>query len=245
MNRLHLYTMRIINSLHLGLFMSLDSIKIFTRKLAFYGTTLIGVLNIGVAHAEFPNDLNSGVVFTEEAAFPGTAALISSMEVTATLSANIRGGTVNLVSDRRNDWPRAVGQIGTTNLDCCNANAWAFIRVDGVWYGSTWEFIRPGSTTRSLSALVGPNHLRFPPLNRYPSFPQGVESDSIVGFMVSGVTRNGIRFNNVRERSNIVFVDTRTGQPVDQEDLGLPPVGGFPESSEAVITPIITTILGD
>jgi len=51
----------------------------------------------------------------------------------------------------------------------------------------------------------------------------------------------------VRERSNIVFVDTRTGDPVDQEDLGLPPVGGFPEpepeTNTQIIVPIITTLL--
>jgi len=145
--------------------MSLSNIQIFTRKIIVRGSVLFSLIVSGAALAEFPNDLDSGVVFTEDSAFAGTADLVRSMEVTATLSANIRGGTVNLISDRRNDWPRAVGQIGTTNLNCCNANAWAFIRVDGVWYGSTWEFIRPGSTTRSLSALVGPRHLRFPPCN--------------------------------------------------------------------------------
>jgi len=225
--------------------MNLANNKKITRKLIVLGVLLIGVLKVGYVQAEFPYDLNSGVVFTEELAVPGTTALVASMEETATLSATISGDTVFLRSDRTSIWPAGQGQNGTTNLSCCNANAWAFIQVDGIWYGATWEFIRPGSTTRALSALRGSNHLRFPPLQSYPSFPAGVVSDDVVGLMVSGITRNRLSFNNVRERSNIVFVNRITGQVLDPvEDLGFPPEGGVVETeARAALVPIIDTLL--
>lgn len=185
----------------------------FSRKVLLCCIALVGALNINSSHAAFPFDLNSGVVFAETNV-PGLAGFMASMEETATLEAGISGGTVFLRSDRANIWPRSSGQNGDGDLSCCNANAWAFIQVDGVWHGATWEFLRVGSTTRDLSALRGPGHLRFPPLSRYVA-----RTGDIVGFMVAGITRNQLSFNNIRERSNIVFVRIGGGV-VDPSELG-------------------------
>lgn len=226
--------------------MSARNIQNVACKLVVCGALLVGLFNVGAANAAFPYDLDSGVVFTE-INVPGLPAFMASMEETATLEAGISGGTVILRSDRANVWPRASGQNGAGDLSCCNANAWAFIRVNGVWHGATWEFLRVGSTTRDLSALRGNGHLRFAPLGTYPSFPAGVESDDVVGLMVAGITRNRLSFNNIRERSNIVFVNRRTGQVLDPvEDLGFPPEGGvIAPTVPAIISPIINTILED
>ena len=188
-------------------------IHFFSRKILLCCITFAALLNVGNAHAAFPFDLDSGVVFTE-VNVPGLADFMASMEETATLEAGISGGTVNLRSDRTNVWPRSSGFNGAGDLSCCNANAWAFIQVDGVWHGATWEFLRVGSTTRDLSAVRGDGHLRFSPLDRYVA-----QTGDIIGFMVAGITRNRLSFNNIRERSNIVFVRVGGGV-VDPSELG-------------------------
>ena len=181
------------------------------------------------ANAAFPDDLNSGVVFIEEGIVPGTGAFIASFAQTATLDARITGGNVIMEYDKKNTWPLASGQIGTTNLNCCVANAWAFIEVDGVWYGGTWEFLRNGQTGKLLSALTGPKHLRLPPLQNYVA-----RNGDVIGLMVAGITRAGLQFNNVRERSNIVFYRVGGGV-VDPSELGFTTEEPTPEATDAAV----------
>ena len=190
---------------------------------------LAALFSVGSASAAFPDDFESGVTFIEEPFFPGTQAFVNSFAITATLNASISGPWVILDYDRADIWPLAVGQNGTTNLNCCVANAWAFIRVNGEWFGGTWEFIRNSQINRSLSALRGPDHLRFSPLANY-----AVQTGDVIGFMVAGITRNGLGFNNVRERSNIVFWEIGRGV-VDPSELGFGPTGG----DASIIAPLM------
>lgn len=218
--------------------MNRRNIHTFSRKILLCCIAFIGFLNVGNSHAAFPFDLNSGVVFTE-VNVPGLASFMASMEETATLEAGISGGTVFLRSDRTNIWPRSSGQNGAGDLSCCNANAWAFIQVDGVWHGATWEFLRVGSTTRDLSALRGPGHLRFAPLGNYVA-----RTGDVVGFMVAGITRNRLSFNNIRERSNIVFVRIGGGV-VDPSELGFFPEGEEPVDASNSVGPGVLNLLLD
>lgn len=193
--------------------MKLRTVQTCTRKLAASAIFLFGVLNIGISHAAFPDDLESGVEFIETNV-PGLQEFVIGMEETATLSVDIRNGFVVLDYDRKNVWPRGTGNNGATALSCCVANAWAFIEVDGIWRAATWEFMRDGQTAKQFNALRGPQHIRFPPLSDY--FPS---TGDVVGFMVAGITRNRLSFNNVKERSNIVFFRIGDG-PVDAAELG-------------------------
>lgn len=183
--------------------------------------------NVSTAYAAFPDDLESGVVLLEEALTPGLTDFINTFEETATLNVTFPGSLITMDYDQRNVWPNGRGQNGTTDLRCCVANAWAFIEVEDVWYGATWEFLRNGQITKSQTALRGPRHLRFPPLENFNAFgsagvggtiPNGrVPNGTVIGFMVAGITRNSLGFNNIRERSNIVFFKVGTGQITAEE----------------------------
>lgn len=210
--------------------MKLRAVQIFTRKLAVGVILSFGALNIGISHAAFPDDLESGVEFIESNV-PGLKEFVNSMEETATLSVDIRDGFVFLDYDKRNVWPRGTGNNGATALSCCVANAWAFIEVDGIWRAATWEFMRDGQIAKQFNALRGPQHIRFSPLSNY--FPS---TGDVVGFMVAGITRNRLSFNNVRERSNIVFFRIGDG-PVDAAELG------FGGSDGAGLNPAVLNIL--
>jgi len=158
--------------------------------------------------AAFPDDFE-GVVFTEQGHTPGLTAAMNGMAVTASLSVAIGGanplGGENVVLDssKRNTWRGIYG--------CCNANAWLFVKIDDVWHAGTWEFMRVGQTTKSTHALVGA-HFRAAPLNRF--LPKRGE---IYGYMVAGITRNGIGDLNVSERSNIAFHKFGVGPVSDDE----------------------------
>jgi len=186
------------------------------------------------ALAAFPDDLDD-VVFIEEASVPGTASLIRSMAVTASLSVNITGahpfGGQNIIMDssRKNSWP-----VGRGDLNCCNANAWGIINVNGTWYAGTWEFLRRGQTTKSTLAFVGAKHFRHPPLNRFTP-----KVGEIYGFFVAGITRNNLGRLNIRERSEIALFKFGVG-PVSADEVR-------PEVAESNINlnPIINSILDD
>jgi hypothetical protein len=172
------------------------------------------------ANAAFPDDF-SDVVFVEG----GTALTdyMNRMTVTADLTVEIsgddgRGGqNVILRSSKSSSWPAILG--------CCNANAWLFVKVGELWYAATWEFLRVGQTTKSTRAMVGPGHLRYPPLTNFS--PQNGE---IYGHMVAGITRNGLSAGktNIAERSNIALHKFGFG-PVTAQEAGIG--GGDSESA--------------
>lgn len=179
------------------------------------------------AFSIFPDDLED-VIFIEEGNIPGLTEVMRAMPTTASLTVQIGGanphGGENVVlnNSKKDSWPGILG--------CCNANAWLIVKVDESWYAGTWEFMRVGQTTKSTLALLGTGHLRFPPLQ---SFRPVV--GEIYGFMMSGITRNGLQGINIRERSEVSFYKFGVG-PVSADEA-------VPNSNgTAFIAPIINLI---
>lgn len=188
------------------------------------------------ANAQFPNDL-SDVVFIEEPAQRGVSDFVRGMPVQGTLSVSIGGShpyagqNVVMASSMKDIWP-----VGGGDLTCCNSNAWLVVNVGGTWYAGTWEFMRKGQTTKSSYAMVGPNHLRYPPLSGFQ--PRNGE---IYGFFMAGITRPGLNRNNVYARTPVAFFQYGVG-PVDPSQIG----GGQPEPEPEPpvnISPVISTLL--
>ena len=117
---------------------------------------------------------------------------VSSWKQTATLKVNVSGSRINLNYSKAKVWPakKAVSVV-------VNANPWIFVQKNGVWYAATWEWLRPGQTTKSRRAVAG-DHIKRSPLKNFKPVA-GVT----YGFMVSGLARDGTR--NVKERSEIVM----------------------------------------
>jgi hypothetical protein len=120
---------------------------------------------------------------------------VSKWRQTANLSVNISGSKINLPYDRANVWP-AVNHIGTV----VNANPWIFVpKSDGSgWYAATWEWLRPGQTSKNLSSVAG-DHIKKSPLQDFRPV-----SGTWYGFMVTGLARDSKR--NVEERSNVFML---------------------------------------
>ncbi|MBX2849970.1 MAG: hypothetical protein KTR16_16715 [Acidiferrobacterales bacterium] len=165
--------------------------------------------------AAFPDDL-SDVVILER--FPsGIQGFAETVYMEFSVSAspvNSFGRAVYLNGNR--PWRASTG-----SASCCNAEAWMFAQIGGVWYGATWEYLRVGQVTKS-EAAISPSHLQIPPMAIYP------RSGEIYGFMVSGITRPGLQYNNARERSNVSLYRWDVG-PVDASEIG----GGSPVTSSA------------
>jgi hypothetical protein len=102
------------------------------------------------------------------------------------------GRSIRLVYDKANVWPRK-----NVNGAEVVANPWIFVNRSGKWYGATWEWLRPGQTSKSRRAVAG-DHIKRAPLNDF-----NPRSGEEYGFMVSGLARD--RNRNVKERTNIVM----------------------------------------
>lgn len=122
---------------------------------------------------------------------------VSAWPVTAKMTASVSGGNVNVPFDKTKEWP-------TKNADgAVNANVWALVNVDGQWYAATWEWLRPGGTSKSVKKLLKTggegDHFKVSPLNKWTP-----KSGEKIGLMVSGLARSNVR--NVYERSNVEWV---------------------------------------
>jgi len=118
---------------------------------------------------------------------------VSGWAQTASLRARVSGGSMIVDSSKKNSWP-SVSKGGTA----VNANPWIFVYQSGRWYGATWEWLRPGQSSKP-TAVVNGAHIKKSPLNNFRP-----RSGEVYGFMVSGLARDKTR--NVKERSNVVFV---------------------------------------
>jgi hypothetical protein len=107
-------------------------------------------------------------------------------------SVTFTSSTITLNYNKANVWPQL------SSSQDCNANPWIFVKLDGVWYAATWEWLRKGQITKSIEAVSG-SHIKVPPLNTFMPV-SGVQ----YGFMVSGLARDSSR--NVYERTNVVMV---------------------------------------
>lgn len=113
---------------------------------------------------------------------------VSGWAVTASLTVTFSGSNINLNYDKAKVWPGVSG---------ANANPWVFVNYGGTWYAATWEYLRPGQTSKPKAVVEG-SHIKVAPLTSWrPS------SGEQLGFMVSGLVRGGLK--NVSERSNIYW----------------------------------------
>lgn len=89
-------------------------------------------------------------------------------------------------------WPVVDGTV---------ANCWAIVNINGTWYAGTFEYLRPGQTSKPTSVLDGSkgDHFKKQPLSSWRP-----HSGERFGLMVSGLCRSSTR--NVSERSNICMV---------------------------------------
>lgn len=120
---------------------------------------------------------------------------ISGWPVTHTLDAvSLDGDQICLETAGVDEWP-AVDFDGTELV----GNPWIFIEEDGVWYGATWEWLRPGQTCKAKESVAG-THIKQPPFEE----DGGWEPTPGVTywFMVSGLARFSER--NVEERTDLV-----------------------------------------
>jgi len=118
---------------------------------------------------------------------------VSGWSQTASLDARVSGSSMVLSYNKANVWPSRVVD-GTA----VNANPWIFVFRDGVWYAATWEWLRPGQTSKAITSVAG-DHIKKSPLNSFSP-----RSGEVYGFMVSGLARDSTR--NVQERSNVDMV---------------------------------------
>ena len=202
--------------------MNIKFTEICKRKLRLCLVVFISLFITTTALAAFPEDLDD-VVFIEEGVRPGITQFVRNMAVTGTMSVqiggrdNFGGEMVNLFNSQRSVWPNNI-------FACCNANAWLVVNVDGTWFAGTWEFMRVGQVTKSTLALVGPRHLRFPPLADFRPV-----NGEIYGFFNSCIVRNGITPNvsNCQERTEIALFQFGVG-PVGFDAISTSTESAFP-----------------
>jgi len=117
---------------------------------------------------------------------------VSGWAVTASLSASVSGGTINMPYSKAKVW-HAVGGL--------NANPWAIVNIGGQWYAGTFEYFRYGQTSKPVGVLDGSKGQHF---NASPLTSWRPSSGERFGIMISGLARSAAR--NVQERSNISMV---------------------------------------
>lgn len=189
-----------------------------TTKLAL---VLLATLSIPqIARAAYPDDL-SDVIFIES---PD----VKNWPITTQLSVSAGGGTITMDYDKKNSWP-----ISSRLGGCCVANAWGIIMINGIPHAGTWEYLRPGQIVKQETAFGGCCHFRGPigNFNRV--------SGEVYGFMVSGVARDNLDGNNIRERSNVIVFRWGVGT------IGSIDTIGNETASVAAPTPAIQLLLED
>ena len=96
---------------------------------------------------------------------------------------------------KRGRWP-AISAPGTI----VEGNPWVFAKVNGKWYGATYEWLRPGQKCKySISASSIGDHIKVSPLKNWKP-----KSGEQIGLMVSTPARLGPD-GPVNERSNVVL----------------------------------------
>ncbi|MFO0602564.1 MAG: NBR1-Ig-like domain-containing protein [Polyangiales bacterium] len=131
-------------------------------------------------------------------------------------SISFRPGTFHIDHERRGMWPPVqIDPDGTTQ----EATVWVFFHIDGRWYATGGERLRPNQTDKALDnpSSIGPDWLydrgRWGDMTGYVPSP-----GDLVGFMVvAGSTRSD---NHViaRERSGAVLIRF----PRDGEETSFP-----------------------
>jgi hypothetical protein len=92
-----------------------------------------------------------------------------------------------------------VSRFGDIDVE---GNVWVFYQFGGVWYGATYDWLRPGQVCKAVTGEeLGPDQIRIPPMD---ASWRGPRSGDEVGFMVSARARDGVPAG--QERTNIAVV---------------------------------------
>ncbi|HWW83510.1 MAG TPA: hypothetical protein VNZ26_07905, partial [Vicinamibacterales bacterium] len=139
-------------------------------------------------------------------------------------------GNLHIDHTKRGQWPPVViSSDGTTQ----ESTIWVFFHINGVWYGTGGERLRPGQADKGLGGPsdIGPGWL-YDPYRWGPMAGYVPQVGEIVGFMVAaGSTRSD---NNVavQERSSVVLIPF----PADGITASFPPFAGQDDSVNSVAT---------
>lgn len=175
-----------------------------------------------VVQAGFPDDFSDVIWIDPD---------VSSWPATAQVSVNVSGSTLAVTDSKRDVWP---GRFHTVlNNNCCNRSLWIFIKLQGQWYATTFEFMRVGQINKNAEAVNGGQMKRPPFLNG--SFLWQPAEGEVYGFMTSGMARFDLNNVNVRERSNVALYRWEVG-PTDNVNFEEVPRGpsGYPVGEEPV-----------
>lgn len=185
------------------------------------------LLSSSMASAGFPDDFSDVIWIDPD---------ISSFPVTAAVSVNVRGSILDVQDSMRSVWPRRFHTI--LRNDCCNRSLWIFVKLEGQWYASTFEFIRFGETRRFVASVNG-MQIQRPPFLR-SGFEWRPAAGEVYGFMTSGMSRFNFDNLNVRERSNVSLYRWEVG-PTNNIDFDEVPRGpdGRPVADGAPTAPSV------
>lgn len=126
---------------------------------------------------------------------------ISSWAQTSTISVDVTGTLLRVNDTKANVWPQRFHTI--LQSSCCNRSLWIFVKFEGQWYATTFEYMRFGQTVKAAEAVNGQQ------MKRSPFFGTGVRWEpaegEVYGFMTSGMARFDLNNVNVRERSNVAL----------------------------------------
>ncbi|RBP51611.1 hypothetical protein [Arenicella xantha] len=153
---------------------------------------LLSTLISTAANAAFPNDF-SDVTWID----PN----VSGWSQTSQISVNVSGSRLIINDTKRNVWPARYHN--TLRNSCCNRSLWIFIKYEGRWYATTFEYMRYGQTDKNIEAVNGQQIKRAPFLR--PGFEWKPAKGEVYGFMTSGMARFNLLDNNVAERSNVAL----------------------------------------
>ena len=109
---------------------------------------------------------------------------VAGWKETATVAVSLSRSSLTLDSDKKAVWP---------DKDNVNACAWVIFNANDTWHAATFDYMRPGQTTKPIGGL----EIKGPGVKWRPA------SGEKVGFMISGLARDHRR--NVEERSPVYF----------------------------------------
>ncbi len=175
------------------------------------------------AQAGFPNDL-SDVEFIE-------AAQVKSWPASASFtSMNVVGDLIIMPYSAANSWPRI-----TINGTSVVSNVWGIVNVNGRWKAGTWDWMRPGQTSKPKKAFGGCCHFKAGIGNFTP------RNGDIFGFFFSGTARSGVV--NTAQRTNFVVYEWGRGV-IGREGVGVPEPEPEPEPEPPMVpAPAINLLL--
>jgi len=121
---------------------------------------------------------------------------VSKWRETSVLSGvSISENRTNAKHSKSGEWPPY--EEGGDSVD---SSLWIFVEIQGVWYASTFEYLRPNQYTKGLGYRLIPTWTKQRPINTFD-----LRKGDKVQVMASGLARRS-NVKNVKERSNFVEV---------------------------------------